>query len=57
METPPVVSLLAIELPSVVSASPPFAVEIPTFACLLQIELASAVSPPFAVEIPAVSVL
>ena len=55
METPSVTSLLAIELPSVVS--PPFAVETPTVASWLAIEHPSVVSPPFAVETPAVSVL
>ena len=54
METPNVASLLAIELPSVVS--PPFAVETPTVASLLAVELPSVVSPPFAVETPTVSV-
>ena len=44
METPTVASLLAIELPSVVS--PPFAVETPTVASLLAIEFPSVVSLP-----------
>ena len=55
METLTVASLLAIELPSVVS--PPFAVETPTVASLLAIKLPSVVSPLFAVETPTVTVL
>jgi len=54
MVTPTVASLLAIELPSVVS--PPFAVETPTVTSLLAIELPS-VSPPFAMETPTVASL